>query len=174
MCLRMCLSFWFWRVFISNSIFFENGPPTSGWHPFLHHHPIPPCFDLHPTIPRFLICRSDHSNSTPSLATSGNLFWRPGDSSRDLFGMVKTWPFKGENVTSNVWGWKGHGLNHLGFVLLNKYKYILGLASFDILELQLFSDSFVKFLPKATCIHKSWLDVTRPMLSPIFLTSLLG
>lgn len=30
-------------------------------------------------------------------------------------------------------------------------------------------DSFVKFLQKHWIIHNSWLDVTRPMLSPIFL-----
>ena len=31
----------------------------------------------------------------------------------DLFGMVIRDPLKGWIVTSNVWGWKGHGLNHL-------------------------------------------------------------
>ena len=35
-------------------------------------------------------------------------------SRRDLLGMVSSRdPFKGLLVTSNVWGWKGHGLNHL-------------------------------------------------------------
>ena len=34
----------------------------------------------------------------------------------DLFGMVK-WPFQRLLVTSNVWGWKGHGLNHLVHII---------------------------------------------------------
>ena len=35
--------------------------------------------------------------------------WDPGDSSRDLFGMVSSRdPFEGWKVTSNVWGSKGH------------------------------------------------------------------
>ena len=55
----------------------------------------------------------------------------PGDSSRDLFGMVSSRdPFKGLLVTSNVWGWKGHGLNQLGddvlFLLLSVFLSFLG------------------------------------------------
>ena len=40
----------------------------------------------------------------------------PGDSSRDLFGMVKTWPFQGVKWSPTFWGWKGHGLNHLVYI----------------------------------------------------------
>ena len=36
----------------------------------------------------------------------------PGDSSRDLFVMVKTWSFQGVKTWPPTRGWKGHGLNH--------------------------------------------------------------
>ena len=38
----------------------------------------------------------------------------------DLFGMVKTWPFwKGWFKWPPTSGWKGHGLNHLWYTLVN-------------------------------------------------------
>ena len=49
----------------------------------------------------------------------------PGDSSRDLFGMVSSRdPSKGLLVTSNVRGSKGHGLNHLAMLPLSKTKHL--------------------------------------------------
>ena len=39
--------------------------------------------------------------------------------------MVKTWPFQGLLVTSNVWGWKGHSLNHLDCITIIFLKQFL-------------------------------------------------
>ena len=76
------------------------------WCPFLR--PSPGAWSWpKPTWTTFLGCAPFLFNGAERKGCLKRWSSVPGDSSRDLFGMVKTWPFQGVKWPP-TWGWKGH------------------------------------------------------------------
>ena len=129
-------------------------------------------FSINSCSPFFLISTSESTSKWFPFCLKKRRFiytWQFCDC--DLFGMVKTWPFwKGWFKWPPTSGWKGHGLNHLWYTLVNWHSngkwtrifqmhFLLKMGIFQpaMLVYLLVVSSLPNFFPR--CSDGVWLSV---------------